>query len=46
MSSFRRCNSQECCMKEHIEPILGSRFPDLKYAAASYGMCSEKPRIG
>lgn len=27
--------------EEQIEPILKERFPDLKYAAATFGMCSE-----
>jgi len=27
--------------KEQIEPLLGERYPSLRYAAATYGMCSE-----
>jgi hypothetical protein len=27
--------------EEHIAPIMELGFPDVKYAAASYGMCSE-----
>ncbi len=27
--------------EEQIEPLLRRRFPDLKYAAATFGMCSE-----
>lgn len=27
--------------EEHIQPIMQTKFPDLKYAAATSGMCSE-----
>jgi hypothetical protein len=27
--------------EEQIAPLMQARFPDLKYAAATYGMCSE-----
>jgi hypothetical protein len=27
--------------EEEIEPIMEERFPDVAYAAATFGMCSE-----
>ena len=27
--------------EEHIEPIMEKRYPDIQFAAASFGMCSE-----
>ena len=27
--------------EEEIAPLIAREYPDVKYAAASYGMCSE-----
>ncbi len=41
MSFIHSLELSRMLYEEHIEPLMAARFPDLKYAAATMGMCSE-----